>query len=160
MARDSKRYFPSQRAVWVSLMIWATIIGALLAGSMVLGSTDEDFGAKLVAVLVTLLGAGCMWWILYGTGYEVTEEQLILRSGPMRVRIPLRAIQAVAPCRYFQIAGLAWGLGTDTLRVDYRGRWRCARITPADKQEFLRALARRCTHLELSDDRLGSPGDD
>ena len=139
-------------------MIWAVIIGALFAGGRVLSAPDEDLGAKLVGGLVALLSAGCMWWILYGTGYELAEQELILRCGPMRVRIPLHTIQAVAPCGYFNVAGLAWGLGTSPLRVDYQGRWRCARITPADQQAFLRSLARRCTHLELRADRLVPPG--
>jgi hypothetical protein len=158
MELGSRRYFPSQRAVWVSLMIWVMIIGSLYLGGVALSSPDEDLRAKLVVVLMVLVSAGCMGWILYGTGYELSARELILRCGPMRVRIPLEAIQAVEPCGYFSLAGLAWGLGTDTLRVDYQGRWQCARITPADKQGFLRSLDRRCKHLELRDDRLVPPG--
>jgi hypothetical protein len=139
-------------------MIWAIILGSLYAAGLVLTSPDGDPGGRLVATLVILLSAAFMGWILYGTGYELTERELILRSGPMRVRIRLEGIQSVAPCGYFSLAGLAWGLGTDTLRVDYEGRWRCARISPADKQAFLRSLAGRCAHLELRDDRLVPPG--
>jgi hypothetical protein len=158
MELDSRCYFPSQRAAWASLMIWVMIVGSLYLGGVVLSSPDEDLGAKLVVVLVVLVSAGGMGWILYGTGYELSGRDLILRCGPMRVRIPLQAIQAVEPCGYFSLAGLAWGLGTDTLRVDYQGRWRCARITPADKRGFLLCLDRRCEHLELRDDRLVPPG--
>lgn len=155
MPADSRsRYFASQRALWVAIPMWALILWVLFA----LPTGGATPAAKIGGVLTRLVIAGGMGWLLYGTGYRVSDRNLVLRSGPLFFRIALDRIEAVAPCSYFMLSGIAWGLGTDTLKVDYRGGSRCARITPADKRGFLRALAERCPQLELRGDRLVPAG--
>jgi hypothetical protein len=139
----------------VSIPIWALILCVLVAFPI----DGATAAAKLGNVLARLAFAGGMGWLLYGTGYRITDRKLILRSGPLFLRIALDRIEAVAPCSYWMWTGIAWGMGTDTLRIDYRGLFRCARITPADKQGFLRALAERCPQLELRNDRLVVAGE-
>jgi hypothetical protein len=155
MSPDSLvRYFPSQRAIWVTILIWAMILCVLVVPP--LGGTTPV--GTIGNVLLRLALAGGLGWLLYGTGYEITDRNLVLRSGPLFFRIALDRIEAVAPCSYWMWSGIAWGLGTDTLKVDYRGKSRFARITPADKQGFLRALAACCPQLEFQGDRLVAAG--
>jgi hypothetical protein len=153
-ADPRSRYFASQRAIWVTILIWAIIVLVLvvppIGGMTPLGTIGN--------VLMRLVLAGGLAWILYGTGYKLTDQNLVLRSGPLSFRIALKRIEAVAPCSYWMWSGIAWGLGTDTLKLDYRGKSRFARITPADKQGFLYALAERCPQLQFRGDRLVAAG--
>ena len=90
--------------------------------------------ALLVPVL--LLGVGLPLWIFVGTHYTFVRDELIVRSGPFRWRIPLRDIKSVTPTRDMLSSP---ALSLDRLRIDY-GKGRAVLVSPVDKDAFLQAI--------------------
>jgi hypothetical protein len=85
-----------------------------------------------------------MFWTLYGTNYRLLGDQLLIRSGPFRFRVPLAEITSVAPSRN-PTSSPACSL--DRLEIRYRGDRARILISPVDQAGFLEALARHCRQL-------------
>ncbi len=148
--------FPSKRDGWFVAVVWLACL--LLVGTAWLPLAADDLGwSQLPLVLVQLGGAAFMLWVLYGTGYRIGERDLSVRGGPFRWRIPLDAIVSVEPTRN-PLSSPACSL--DRLRIAHRtddGGERKLMISPAEKREFLDALALRCPQLVRSADGLDLP---
>jgi hypothetical protein len=90
--------------------------------------------------------------LAWPTRYELHEQELVIRSGVIRYRIPYSEIRAVTPSRN-PLSAPAWSL--DRLRIDRKRGY--ALISPRDKEGFLRVLAARTDQLTLRGDRLLGP---
>ncbi len=144
--------FPSKRDLWFILVVWAASIIAIVAGISIL--TDPvPLGAKVTVFAVCIAGAGFMLWALYGTAYTLTDDMLLIQSGPFRFRVPLAEIDEVVPSRKF-LSGLSCSLSLDRLKIRYRKGHRRILVSPHEKAAFLRALVDRAPHLALVDDRV------
>jgi hypothetical protein len=141
--------FPSRRDLWITVLIWVAAVAIVIIGGERLVNPGPVVGRLLVAGLCLGM-AGFTVWILYSTFYELTDEKLIIRTGPIRYVVKLEAIQQVTPSRS-PLSSPA--LSLDRLRVRYRGGGTGVLISPEDKQGFLRALVERCPQLELAGDR-------
>ena len=128
--------FPSKVDGWLA--------GALLAG----------VGVALIGVLVAdsalpwpiaflILALGCLLpvWLLVSTGYSLTDDQLVVKAGPFRWRVPIREIKSVTPTRS-PLSGPA--LSLDRLRIEY-GVSRSILVSPRNREHFLRELEARRT---------------
>lgn len=85
------------------------------------------------------------------TSYTVTDERLIIRSGPFRWRVVLDAIHSVEPSHSLLSSP---AVSLDRLRVRYGPSRRSVLISPDDTERFLWDLAVRAPGLELVGDRL------
>ncbi|WP_313079414.1 PH domain-containing protein [Pulveribacter sp.] len=106
-------------------------------------------GFASVGVLGTVLSIATialLAWIWRGTYYEMDNEQLLVRSGPFRWRIPLAQMRGVSPSRSLLSSP---ALSLDRLRIDY-GRARSILVSPQDTEGFVRALRQRCPHAALN----------
>jgi hypothetical protein len=93
----------------------------------------------VVAAATLLAGIGLPWWILSTTTYTITDDALLIHSGPFHWRIALRDITAIAATRN-PLSSPA--LSLDRLRIEYRGGpW--IMISPADRRGFLADLEAR-----------------
>ena len=91
--------------------------------------------------------------LTYPVYYEITATTLLVRSGVIRVKIPLNAIQRVFPERSRQSAP---ALSLDRLRVDY-SRYSVTRrihISPKDKLRFMQDLTEHTEGLEVKDGQV------
>ncbi len=149
-----ERYFPSKRDGWLVALIWAGALVAVAAGVGQLGSATGTLPGLLMGVL--LIGmAAFLLWVLYGTGYTLTADRLLIRSGPFRFRVPLAEIDSVTPSRN-PLSSPACSL--DRLDVRYhRGRRRIL-ISPEDKGRFLGSLVERCPRLILAGEAARAAG--
>lgn len=128
--------FRSKVDRWLVLVLGAAGILAVVA----VGAAFQTGEMPLLAALAILLFAvGLPTWILATTRYDLSNELLVVRSGPFRWRIPLSEITSVATTRN-PLSSPA--LSLDRLRLEY-GKGRALMISPRDKDEFLRALAAR-----------------
>lgn len=98
----------------------------------------------MAMVLVGLLSLGLPVWLLLGTDYALTAQELCVRSGPFRWRIPLDQVRRVSVSRSWLSAP---ALSLNRLRIDY-GRAGTLLISPRDRQAFVAALQRSCPGLE------------
>jgi len=129
------------------------VLGPLAVG---LFNLFAPFGDPALGRELVRAGIGALLAVLLTTcplNYEITETELVARSGLMRWRVPLADVQEVRPTRSAASAP-AWSL--DRLRVGYLkgGRSRSLLVSPSDRWAFMRDLAEAAPGLELRGDRV------
>ncbi len=148
---------PGRRDWWIAGLLGtlgATFTGAGLVFTA-LGLTG-NFPLLLVGGPFLLTGL-LLVSILTSTSYEIAPPHLIVRSGPIRLRVPLDAVEEIVPAdkTYF---GPEWSfaLSTSGLRVRYRTKggglsWPI-RIAPRDRVAFLLDATEALPQLQVCDD--------
>lgn len=129
--------FPSKVDKWlVALVAPALLVGPV--SLIALGQTGS-IGAILFTVAVSVVVAAPVVWIFTATAYFVTDTELIVRSGPLRIVVKLEAIQRIRSTATLLSSP---ALSLDRLEVQYAKRSAVV-ISPADKAGFVAAIQRR-----------------
>lgn len=109
-------------------------------------------GGVMVAIATALI------WSLAASRYQIGEPELIIGSGIDQRRVTIRSIVEVVPTSAAFRDGWsrapAWSF--DLLRITYQsrpGRPTSVVVAPADKDEFLNALAHAAPQLQMTEDR-------
>lgn len=127
--------FKSKVDSWIKLLLVAVIIVQVLAiGSAAFQADDPR--AVTAMILVGVAVVGLMIWLTVATYYIVNRGTLTIVAGPFRWKVPLDEISSVEPTRS-PLSSPA--LSLDRLRIRY-GKNRRIMVSPADKEEFLRAI--------------------
>jgi len=149
------RVFTSKKDAWLVSLIWGSAILPLLAGLLIVW-TDARAGSYLITISVitfTLILAAS--FPLY---YELTEQDLVIRSGLFRWKVPLDGIEEIRPTRSILSAP---ALSLDRLLIRFRSRkggFGAAMISPRDQAGFLREVAARTPGMMFVGDRLVRTG--
>jgi Bacterial PH domain len=153
---------------WIGGLLATISAGQLVGGGTLLGiALVRGPWQALIPGAILLLVGGMILWILVGTYCEITETSLLIRSGPIRWRVPLDAIEEVVPQSTWYGGPLfEWnfGLAVRGVRVRYRKKnggltWPI-RIAPRDRAAFLLELTERLPGLVVKDDgSLRRPAD-
>ena len=140
----SDRYFPSKRDGWIEGVILGSL-GTSVVGMLIpLALPDADrVEAFWVAGLILMMDA-FMLWVLYGTGYRITQDRLLIRSGPFFFRVPLDRIESIAPTNNLLASPAC---SADRLEIIYCGGSKKIMVSPSDKAGFLSAIVERCPLL-------------
>ena len=122
----------------------AVVVGSLVVSfaAMVMAAREDPTSAA-IGVLILLASTALILVLSVPTSYIIGQEELVIRSGFVRYRIPLRSIQRVYPTRN-PLSAPAWSLRR--LGIDYdreRHRRGFALISPERQEDFLRLLAAR-----------------
>jgi hypothetical protein len=134
--------YPSKRDWWLTAIIWGGI-ATMLAPALILGRAIQPVAGPFpLSWAVPLAGAGFMLWVLYGTSYRFAGDQLDIRCGPFRFRVPLSEIDSVEPT-HNPLSSPACSL--DRLLLRYGARR--IMVSPADKSGFLADLELRCPRI-------------
>ncbi len=144
--------YEAKRDLWLVILLWAGNL-ALLAGAAEIWTSAGALAFRLVSALIIVAVTFFVLWILYGTRYVLTNENLVALCGPFRTVVPLAAIEEVRPSRS-PLASAAPSL--DRLEIRHSGRKLGLLISPADKAGFLADLNLRCPQLVARFDRLVS----
>lgn len=130
---------------WLGVLMVGCVLSALalpaahLTGMMGQGQTWSPTAVFLPLVIISLsliLAVPCY--------YEIEGDMLVVRSGLLRSRIPVRAIESVRQTKSMMSAP-AWSL--DRLEILY-GRGHRVLISPKERSGFLRALLAVAPQLE------------
>ena len=124
-------HFEAKRDLWLSIVIWMTSL-AMLAGGARLAQFDRWPGAIALGV-----AAAFPLWVFYGTYYMLSQDRLIVRSGPFRWKVPLEEIISMQPSRD-PIASPATSL--DRIEIRYGQGEKILLVSPARKEEFCAAV--------------------
>ena len=100
---------------------------------------------SMVATLTLGLALGLVSWIFLDTGYRITSEALLVRSGPLRMTVPLSDLRTARRTRSILSAP---ALSLRRLELTY-GSGKVVVISPLDETGFLTALKARAPQLEL-----------
>ncbi|MDP5460446.1 PH domain-containing protein [Alishewanella sp. SMS8] len=126
--------FRSKVDTWLGIVLVAAALAVLYGVIHSLNSGDNaDIVASLFALLVS---TGLPIWLINSTRYTLTEQQLLVQSGPFQWQIPIVQISNITPTINLLSSP---ALSLDRLRIDY-GQGRSLMISPKQQQQFLEAL--------------------
>jgi hypothetical protein len=132
-------YFPSKRDWWLGLLIWGLVLLAAVPALLKPGK------GQFIIMIAVILFVG---WIWFGTGYEILDDELRIRCGPFRQRIPLQEIKEIRKTRS-PLSAPACSL--DRMEIEY-GNSKRVMISPADKEGFIRLLVGKSPQINLDED--------
>ena len=142
--QSQKLYFPSKRDWWIVALIWLGVLVSLVGGivPLVIGGASWT---ELLMVGSLLVGMdSLMFWVLYGTGYTITPDRLLIRCGPFAFHVTLNGIDSITPTRS------PWSspaCSLDRLKIVYGVSQQSVMISPSDKSGFLSAIVQHCPSL-------------
>jgi len=132
-------YFPSKRDLWLGLLIWGLTLLAAIPALLKPGK------GQLIIMIAVILFIG---WIWFGTGYEISDDELKIRCGPFRQRIPLQEIKEIRKTRS-PLSAPACSL--DRMEIKY-GKSKRVMISPVDKDNFIKTIVEKSPHIRLDQD--------
>jgi len=132
-------YFPSKRDWWLGLLIWGLV---LLGAVPVLLKPGKG---QFIIMIAVILFVG---WIWFGTGYEISDDELKIRCGPFRQRIPLQEIKEIRETRS-PLSAPACSLGR--MEIKY-GKSKRVMISPADKENFIKTIKEESPSIQLDEE--------
>ena len=144
-------YFPSKRDGWIVALIWLSVLMGIMGGIVPFVVAEASW-IEMVLVASLIFGMdSLMLWVLYGTGYTITPDTLLIRCGPISFRVPLDSIEFIFPTRS------PWSspaCSLDRLRIVYGLSQQSLMVSPADKPGFLEAIVQQCPFLIVLHDRV------
>lgn len=144
-------YFPSKRDRWLVGLIWGSVLASVVGGVIPLALPGTPWiEVCLVGGLLVSIDA-LMLWVLYGTGYHVKQDVLLIRCGPFSFRVPLADIESIVPGNSI-LSSPACSI--DRLKIVYGLSQQSIMISPADKPGFLSAIVQQCPSLMMHHGRV------
>lgn len=144
------RVFRSKRDLWIVVLVWAGMLGAIFGAVMQFGSGAPLLQRVLVLGLSVLV-VGFVLSLLYSITYTLGDKELLIRCGPFRQRVPLAEIDRVRPSRN-PLSSPAASL--DRLLIRWNDERKRILISPEERSDFMQELANRCAHLARVGDEL------
>lgn len=142
--------YRSKRDAWILVLVWAGMLLATFAAvAQFLGS--EPLLQRVLVLVFSVLVVAFILSLLYGISYTIQDEELLIRAGPFKQRIPLADIDRVRPSRN-PLSSPAASL--DRLLIQWNDERKRVLISPADKIKFMNTLDGRCAHLARVGDEL------
>lgn len=134
--------FPSKVDWWIAaFMLLPAGVSVVVMGSALMA--NPPIPAIFLVVGIEALILGIIVGTLRATRYEVTDREVIARSGLFQWRIAIDEIDSIKPSRSL-IKSPA--LSLDRLEIRYGNRRRLL-ISPKDREGFLDAVVTRSRHL-------------
>lgn len=128
----------------VTLPIAIAVVSYLRAGASVAVWLPLSIAALIIVIT-------CI--VAVPTRYDVTPDQLVIRSGLCHWEVPLAEIESVAPTSN-PLSSPAWSLERLEVKWMCAGSPRSIMISPQHTEEFLHELADRDGTLIIADGRL------
>lgn len=122
---------------WIALLVWASNI--ILAASIIITPVQQ----RLIVALFSIPTIAFMLYLYFSTYYELQDEHLLCRSGPIRLRIPYEQITQV---RLSQNPLSSLALSLKRIEITYNSKsifGGLVYISPPSREEFMRELLRR-----------------
>jgi len=134
--------FPSKIDLWLVVVLSASVgVPSLAMGYRALVVRDT----RLVPPVLVLAGVTAfLWWIYATTAYRITADMLLVRSGPVRIDVPLKSITALRASRTLLSAP---ALSLDRIEVSYDSKR--VVISPRDRIAFVAAMKQRLPNVQL-----------
>ncbi len=147
-----ERVYPSKKDTWLVVVIGSGLVLPIVLAIYILTLTDAEPNAGWVVIFASTISAALMFSFLYPLYYKITHSTLIVRSGILRWRIPLPAIQEISATRN-PLSSPA--LSLDRLKITYQqnGRNKFILISPHDHAAFIRDLQQAAPNIKVTHKR-------
>lgn len=136
------RRFRSRVDAVIGVFLLAPIV---LSGGTIVSLLRAGDDNLLIPGAVLVTATALVAWLLLDTSYTITDRELLVRGGPVRMRIPLASIRRVRRSTTL-LSGPA--LSLRRLEIDY-GTAGLAIISPAEEAAFLAMLGAAVPEAEL-----------
>lgn len=141
-------YFTSKKDVLVGIVVW----GAAAACSI-----PFFMDGNLAALLITAIIGAFFGWAWCKTGYEVTGEELIVKTGFTKAVIPIASIYKLTKTYN---PSSAPALSFNRIEVLYNKGMGIALISPRDRQAFVKLLIERNPEIKVDEKLLEEQGNE
>jgi len=131
--------FYSRKDRWLSIIIWGTILVCIL--TIILISVDGK--SFVFDLFFALLMIGLILFILsiyFNTYYEISEQDVFIRSGIMKQRIPLESIKEMKKVTDILSSP---ALSSKRILIKHRKSYIGVQISPLDRDEFIDLINER-----------------
>lgn len=140
--------FSSRKSIFFSVLIFGTAV--FLIGFSVFGIAFNwiEQADSWMVIPFTIIAA-LLLWIYFGTYYQLTDTELIYRSGPLRGKIPLNQVREIVKGKtlYFGIKPATAGKG---LIIKFR-KYDEIYISPNSNDSFISEILKRNPEIVLSE---------
>ncbi|QOV11163.1 PH domain-containing protein [Viridibacillus arvi] len=130
-------YYPSKKDIWLAVINWAVIISCFLPLAI-----QRDY----IALFFTIPLALFLGWSWFTTGYRISNELLIIQSGPLKKRIPIKDIKKIISTKN-PLASSA--LSFDRIEISYGTDYGMVLVSPKNKSAFVKHLKNINPQIEL-----------
>lgn len=130
--------------------MWAGMLLGIF-GAVAQFRGGEPLLQRVLVLGLSVLVVAFVLSMLYGISYTIRDEELLIRCGPFRQRLPLASIDRVRPSRN-PLSSPAASL--DRLSIQWNDERKRVLISPVDKMEFMNTLGSSCPHLARVGDEL------
>ncbi|MFF3100229.1 PH domain-containing protein [Viridibacillus arvi] len=130
-------YYPSKKDIWLAVINWAVIISCFLPLAI-----QRDYGALFFTIPLALF----LGWSWFTTGYRISNELLIIQSGPLKKRIPIKDIKKIMSTKN-PLASFA--LSFDRIEISYGTDYGMVLVSPKNKSAFVKHLKNINPQIEL-----------
>jgi hypothetical protein len=129
------QHFRSRVSIWLVAFLTAAFgaVGVFAGVDMI----HSDTRGRVILLIGFTISLVPVLWLLLGTSYTIDGAVLLVRSGPIKYRIPLADITAISAIRTIESAP---ALSSDRLVIAY-GHDKSLMISPRQRAGFLSALA-------------------
>lgn len=133
---------------WFIAIVFA-VIAIMIAADVLLALTTRFTLFELViGCAAALLVSAFLLWLLFGTYYEIRDDNLYCRSGPFTEKIKYDSIKYLGLSENF-LSSMA--LSSQRIEIRQHGKSYIrgtTMISPAGREIFLAQLKSRCLHLD------------
>lgn len=135
--------FQPRRDLWLSIVMWSCVAVLCVSGLTPLFFEGAGIVGGTIIFMLCFTFAGVSAWLWVNTYYEIREEDLYLRSGPIKKTIPLTSIYAVIPTK-----SVLSSMATSSRRLEIKyGKYDFVHISPLNEEAFIKELMIRCPNL-------------
>ena len=128
--------FESKRDLWIVTLIRGVPLVVLGALGYAWYQSHHDLSGPVAGAVILLVAELFVFELLFRTTYyQIEGDTLVIRSGLIRWRVPIREITSVTPTRN---AMSSPALSLDRLRIDYGHK--SILISPENRERFVSML--------------------
>jgi len=141
-------YFQSKRDVNYNLIIWLQVLIICILPWINISIVTDNL---LIYLPITGLYLILLLWIWFGTGYEIKENYLLVRSGPFRKKIAISEIKEVELHSNGEDLAIVIGPALSFTRINiiYSDSFDLISISPKNRENFIHELSLRNRDIKI-----------
>lgn len=135
--------------VFISVIAFSVIItgGVFLLPLLIDETAKSDM---IVSLSLFALTTGFLLWISFSIRYIFKDGYLLIKSGPIKKRIPYESVTRITPTSEI-LSGFRILSSKDSYEVFYKdGSLGSIKISPKDAERFINELKNRCPNLTIA----------
>lgn len=134
---------------WLFNLI-ALSITVLLIASFVLGILIEEMPPEKYWIIALIIATiGIISWIYFGTNYEITDDEFIYRSGPIRGRMKVSRITEIVKGKTLWV-GFRPATARNGLIIKY-DKYDELYISPINNEDFIKRIQQLNDQIIISE---------